>query len=66
MCIDYRKLNDNTVMDAYPMPRADTLLESLGGSTCFSKIDLAAAFWQIRVAPQDIAKTAFRTYMDLY
>jgi len=31
-CVDYRKLNDSTHKDAYPLPRIDDSLDALGGS----------------------------------
>ena len=40
MCIDYRALNWNTVVDRYPIPRVDKILDHLGGSTIHSKIDV--------------------------
>ena len=40
MCVDYRLLNANTKLDQFPMPRVDDILDSLSGSTVFSKIDL--------------------------
>ena len=40
MCIDYRALNQNTVVDRYPIPRVDKILDHLGSSTIYSKIDL--------------------------
>lgn len=49
LCVDYRELNKNTILDAYPTPLSENLLFDLGGSKFFSKIDLAAAFWQLRV-----------------
>ena len=44
MCIDYRLLNKNTVRDTYPLPRTDELLQRVGGSSVFSKIDLNNAY----------------------
>ena len=46
-CIDYRKINDITVTDAYPLPRIDDLLERFRKANWFSSIDLASGYWQI-------------------
>lgn len=40
LCVDYRALNKQTVVDAYPLPRVDELLQRLRGATCFSRLDL--------------------------
>ncbi|GBG77810.1 hypothetical protein CBR_g25741 [Chara braunii] len=61
LCIDYRKLNAQTVKNADPLPRIDDLLERLGGTTYFSKLDLKSGYHQIEIQPQDRYKTAFKT-----
>ncbi|GBG59932.1 hypothetical protein CBR_g66738 [Chara braunii] len=58
LCIDYRKLNAQTVKNAGPLPRIDDLLERLGGTTYFSK--LKSGYQQIEIQPQDRYKTAFK------
>ncbi|GBG74471.1 hypothetical protein CBR_g18882 [Chara braunii] len=61
LCIDYQKLNAQTVKNAGPLPRIDDLLERLGGATYFSKLDLKSGYHQIEIQPQDRYKTAFKT-----
>ena len=46
-CIDYRKLNDVTIKDSYPLPRIDESLDSLSHTKYFSTLDLASGYWQI-------------------
>lgn len=64
-CVDYRRLNDVTRKDAYPLPRIDSTLDALGGAKYFSTIDLASGYWQVEVDPADREKTAFATPQGL-
>lgn len=59
LVIDYRKLNEVTVGDKYPLPNIADLLDQLGKCSYFSTIDLASGFHQIEVNKPDIPKTAF-------
>ena len=65
-CVDYRKLNDVTFKDAYPLPRIDDTLNTLAGSKWFSTLDLLSGYWQVEVAEEDRAKTAFCTTEGLF
>ena len=59
-CIDLRRLNSNTVPDAYSLPRIEETLDALGGATWFSTLDLKSAYhtyWQVELADKE--KTAF-------
>ena len=60
-CVDYRKLNSITHEAKYPLPRVEDCLDQLKGARYFSKIDLRSGYWQTRIHPDDIHKTAFRT-----
>lgn len=66
LCIDYRKLNSCSPRDAFPLPRIEEALESLGQAKYFSTLDLTSGYWQVEVAEQDKHKTAFSTPMGLF
>ena len=61
MCIDYRALNANTIIDAYPIPRIDDILDHLGGSVIFSKIKLAQGYYKVWITMGHEHITAFQT-----
>ena len=61
MCIDYRALKKLTIKNHYPLPRIDDLLDAAQAAKLFSSIDLLSGYHQIRIEPEDVPKTAFRT-----
>ena len=58
-CIDFRKVNDLTVKDAYPLPQVNEIVDSLNGQKYFSTLDLTSGYWQVPVEQESIPKTAF-------
>ena len=65
-CVDYRKLNELTTADTFPLPRIDDLIDQLGKSKYFSMLDLKSGYWQIKVHPSSQEKTAFTTHQGLF
>ncbi|KFD69416.1 hypothetical protein M514_18288 [Trichuris suis] len=65
-CVDYRMLNAVTVRDVYPLPRVGDVLDRLGGSRYFSKLDLRSGCWQLEVEESARPKTAFVTPDGLF
>jgi len=67
LCIDYRKLNNVTIKDAYALPVIDEILFSIGKSVkYFTTIDLFSGFHQIPMNEADIPKTSFTTMYGNY
>lgn len=63
--IDYRKLNNITVGDTFPIPNIEEILDQLGHSTYFTTLDLYSGFHLIKMSEKDIPKTAFSTPIGL-
>ncbi|KAM2933093.1 hypothetical protein FF1_041090 [Malus domestica] len=59
VCIDYRKLNNTTRNDHFPLPFIDQMLERLAGHSFYCFLDGYSGYNQIVIAPEDQEKTTF-------
>ena len=66
LCVDYRALNNETLLDPFPFPVIDDVITNLGGCQYFSKIDLKDGFHQLGLSAESRKYTAFCTPFGLY
>lgn len=64
-CVDFRRLNELTVRDSFPLPRLDHTVDSLADATIFTTLNARAGFWQVPVYLPDIEKKRFTTRVVL-
>ena len=64
--IDYRRLNDITIRDSYPLPRINQIMDQVRNSKFFSKFDMKSGYNQLRIKAGDEWKTAFVTPHGTY
>ncbi len=65
-CQDYRKLNNGTIKDAFPLPNIQDLLRDLRVAKYFTELDIRWRYNNIQIKPEDQAKAAFSTPFGLY
>lgn len=61
VCVDFRRLNQVTIGDAFPLPNITDILDQLGKSKYYSTLDLAQGYHQVPMNESDREKTAFST-----
>ncbi|GKC82535.1 reverse transcriptase domain-containing protein [Tanacetum coccineum] len=66
VCIDYRKLNEATAKDHFPLPFMDQMLERLAGNKYFCFFDGFSGYFQIPINPIDQEKTTFTCPFGTY
>jgi len=65
-CVDYRRINNITKKDAYPLPRMQDCLDSLGGAQVFTSLDCPAGYWQVPLRKENQEETAFTTHCGIH
>jgi hypothetical protein len=66
LCIDYRKLNNMLVGDAFPMPLIDAILTRLKGKKYFTALDAKKGYYQVKMNPEHRERSAFSVPTGLY
>ena len=56
ICMDYRKLNEVTLPDSYPLPRVQNCLDALQGSSWFSTLDCTSGYFQVQIHTDDMER----------
>ena len=63
---DYRKINEWTVRNQYPLPLITALIRDLGGADIYSKLDVRWGYNNVRIKEGDEHKATFKTRRGLY
>lgn len=66
LCMDFRKVNEKTISDMYPIPSVLEIIESLSDAEFYSSVDLEKGYWQVGMEEQDRELTAFKANGKLY
>ncbi|CAF4829214.1 unnamed protein product, partial [Rotaria sp. Silwood2] len=65
-CIDYRRLNDITIKDAFPLPRIDEIFDQLCDAMYYTKFDFKSGYFQVPLSKEARPKTTFSTRNNHY
>ena len=58
-CVDFQKLNNKTLKDAYSLPKIEEILHLLAGPKYLMKLNIRSGYWQIEIHEDEKSKTAF-------
>jgi hypothetical protein len=65
-CVDYRKVNEITTKNRYPLPFVQDIFDQLGGAKIFSTLDMRSGYFQVPLDPSSVSKTAFVCHRGQY
>jgi len=66
MCLDFRKINEVTKKNQYPIPRQIEIFASFKGAGWFTLLDLANGYWQVEMDLKSREVMAFITPWGLF
>ena len=68
LCVDYRSVNKNTILDRYPLPQVDELIDAIGSQKAvyFTTLDLMRVYHQVKMTEDSKGKTGFVYHRSLY
>jgi hypothetical protein len=66
LAVDYRKLNEKTIVDEFPIPRQSDIIQALPGAQVLSSFNALAGFNQVEMEEEACEKTAFRSHRGLW
>lgn len=65
-CVNYRKVNNVTIRNSYPIPKIDDILNGINKCKIFTSLDLSSGYHQIKLDNASSPITAFITPNGLY
>jgi transposase InsO family protein len=60
LCVNYKKLNEVSEFDPFPVPRVDELIEKVGNAKYLTALDATKGYWQIPLSENSRLKSCFR------
>ena len=66
LCVNYKKLNEHSEFDPFPVPRVDELVDKIGNSKFLTTLDATRGYWQIPLNNSDRLKSAFSCEFGTY
>ncbi len=64
-CVDYKKVNDLTIVNAHLLPIINDTVDKIGGKKYYTSIDLVSGYWQVEVDENSQDIIAFVTSWGL-
>jgi len=64
--VNYRKLNDITIKNRFPMSIIEEILDEHAGAKVFTKLDMRLGYHKVKMLPADEHKTTFKIHQGHY